>query len=108
MERYFDKFKIKTSPKAKESHVIVNGNTRITVLTPCLVRVEETQNGVFCDEPTQAVWFRAFDEPRFETKNGNGYVEIKTTKANFLYSFTEKKMVRIKLRAFYLLLCLLH
>lgn len=98
MERYFDKFKIKTSPKAKESHVIVNGSTRITVLTPCMVRVEETKNGKFCDEPTQAVWFRDFDMPRFEVKNGNGFVEIKTTKCNFLYSFTEKKMVRIKLR----------
>ena len=98
MERYFDKFKIKTSPKANDSHIIVNGNTRITVITPCMVRVEVAAGGIFCDEPTQAVWFRDFDNPRFEVKNGNGFVEIKTTKANFLYSFTEKKMVRIKLR----------
>ncbi len=98
MERYFDKFKIETSPKAPESHIIVNGTTRITVITPCMVRIEETRNGVFCDEPTQAVWFRDFELPKFEVINKNNSVEIKTTKANFLYSFTEKKMLRIKLR----------
>ncbi len=98
MERYFDKFKIETSPKAPESHIIVNGSTRITVITPCMVRVEETKDGKFCDDATQAVWFRDFSLPKFETIFKNGSVEIKTTKANFLYSFKEKKMLRIKLR----------
>lgn len=97
MSNYFDAFKINCSPKAKEKQTVVSGNTRITVLTPSLVRVENSKNGVFCDEPTQAVWFRDFDEPEFEkTQRGNKII-IKTEKAEFCYNTSVKKMEYIKL-----------
>ena len=98
MKTYSQRFKIDCSPVAHESSVIVRKNVRFTVLTPCLLRVEVQSKGKFCDEPTQSVWFRDFDKPAFEVKDGKGTVEIKTTKANFLYSLTSKKMLRITLR----------
>ena len=48
----------KTAPMAEEKNIIVHGNRRITVLTPQLFRIETTENGIFCDKATQAVWFR--------------------------------------------------
>ena len=98
MDSFAKRFKIEASPKADDSQVIIRKNTRFTVLTPCLLRVEVQSKGKFCDEPTQSVWFRDFEKPVYEVIDGEDTVEIKTTKANFLYSFKQKKMVRIKLR----------
>lgn len=97
MSNYFDAFKIKCSPKANEENIIVSGNTRITILTPYLVRVENSKNGIFCDEPTQAVWFRDFDRPKFELKEDSNKLVIKTDKAEFCYNLLLKKMAYIKL-----------
>lgn len=97
MSDYFDAFKIKCSPVAKEKCTVVSGNTRITVLTPSLVRVENTSNGIFCNKPTQAVWFRDFDEPEFEKTQQGNTVVIKTEKAEFCYNTEAEKMEYIKL-----------
>ena len=97
MSDYFDAFKIKCSPRAKEKCTVVSGNTRITVLTPSLVRVENTSNGIFCDKPTQAVWFRDFDEPEFEKTQQGNTVVIKTERAEFCYNTEAEKMEYIKL-----------
>ena len=98
MEQFFDRFKIDCSPVAHKTHTIVRDNVRFTVLTPCLLRVEIQSRGNFCDEPTQSVWFRDFQKPEFKVNESSGTIEIKTTKANFLYNLKTKKMVRIKLR----------
>ena len=98
MEQFFDRFKIDCSPVAHSSHTISRNGVRFTVLTPCLLRVELQSKGKFCDEPTQSVWFRDFDKPEFKVNESSGTIEIKTTKANFLYNLKAKKMVRIKLR----------
>ncbi len=97
MESYSKRFKIDCSPVAPEENTVVFGNTRFTVITPCLLRVEVQSRCNFCDEPTQSVWFRDFDNPKFEAKQEDGIVTIKTTKANFRYSLKAKKMLRIKL-----------
>ena len=57
------RFNIETDSKTDEKFTIVDGNTRISVLSPCLVRVER---GEFCDEPTQKVWYSNWDRPKFE------------------------------------------
>ncbi|MBR2316069.1 MAG: DUF5110 domain-containing protein [Clostridia bacterium] len=98
MDSFANRFKIDCSPIAHESHTIVRKSTRFTVITPCLLRVENQSKGKFCDEPTQSVWFRDFDAPAFEVVDSDDTVEIKTTKANFLYSLKSQKMIRIKLR----------
>ena len=98
MERFYDRFKPDCSPVAHKSHTLVREDVRITVLTPCLLRVETQNQAKFCDEPTQSVWFRDFCKPEFKVNESSDTIEIKTTKANFLYSLKSQKMIRIKLR----------
>ena len=97
MDSFAKRFKIDCSPVALEENVIIRGNTRFTVLTPCLLRVENQRNGTFCDEPTQSVWFRDFSKPQYEVRENEDTVIIKTTKANFMYCLKTQKMLRIKL-----------
>ena len=97
MENFEKRFKIDCSPVAKEECVVVRGNTRFTVLTPCLLRVENQRDGAFCDEPTQSVWFRDFSAPKFEVTDNGDTITIRTTKANYLYCLKTQKMLRIKL-----------
>ncbi len=97
MEQFAKRFKIDCSPVAPEAQTIVRGNTRFTVIAPCLLRVENQPEGKFCDEPTQSVWFRDFKKTEFElTESGSG-IEIKTEAAVFNYSLTGKKMTSITL-----------
>ncbi|MBQ9849769.1 MAG: DUF5110 domain-containing protein [Clostridia bacterium] len=98
MDTFANRFKIDCSPVADKSQVCVNGATRLTVITPCMLRVENSEsgkNGGFCDEPTQSVWFRDFCKCDFEVKQSNGIVEIKTEKVTFVYSLKAKKMEKI-------------
>ncbi len=98
MDTFANRFKIDCSPVADKSQVYVNGATRLTVITPCMLRVENSEsgkNGGFRDEPTQSVWFRDFCKCDFEAKQSNGIVEIKTEKVTFVYSLKAKKMEKI-------------
>ena len=97
MEQFAKRFKIDCSPVAKNSQVIVRGGTRLTVITPCLLRVEYEKNGKFCDEPTQSVWFRDFCDVKYELNESGDTLEIKTDKASFTYSLNGRKMLNIKL-----------
>lgn len=97
MKNFAQRFKIDCSPVALESNTFIRKDTRFTLISSCLLRVEVQPNGRFCDEPTQSVWFRDFDKPAFEIKESGDNVEIKTAKANFLYSLKTHKMLRIKL-----------
>ncbi|MBS7359471.1 MAG: DUF5110 domain-containing protein [Oscillospiraceae bacterium] len=98
MENFFDRFNIVASPKAPSTHILERKGVRITVLTPCLLRVETERKNAFCDEPTQSVLNRNLGTPEFKVNESKDSIEIKTTKANFLYSLRLKKMLRIKLR----------
>ena len=97
MDSFAKRFRIECSPAAAKEQTLVYKNTRFTVITPCLLRVENQAEGKFCDEPTQSVWFRDFCKPSFEVKESKGKVEIKTEKVTFIYSLGSKKMVSIKL-----------
>ena len=48
----------KTRPAAREENIIHFRDMRITVLSPRLFRIEQDREKAFCDEATQAVWFR--------------------------------------------------
>ncbi|MEE1011925.1 MAG: glycoside hydrolase family 31 protein [Acutalibacteraceae bacterium] len=97
MEQFAKRFKIECSPVAAQKQTIVRGGTRLTVITPCMLRVENQAEGKFCDEPTQSVWFRDFCKTDFEVSENKGNIEIKTSKATFVYSLRSKKMLRILL-----------
>ncbi len=107
MEQFSKRFKIDCSPVADKKKWIIRGATRLTVITPCLLRVEtsklnrnkkkECGRGRFCNEPTQSVWFRDFDDTEFTVTDENGTVIVKTEKAEFFYSLKAHKMLKIKL-----------
>lgn len=97
MNQFSKRFKIDCSPVAKDSQVIVRGGTRLTVIAPCLLRVEYEKDGKFCDEPTQSVWFRDFCNTEYELNESGDTIEIKTEKASFVYSLNSRKMLNIKL-----------
>lgn len=83
-----------TSASAAEQTVAI-GDVRFSALTSRLLRVER---GAFCDEPTQRVWHRAFDKPKFECRRGDGVVEIVTSDARFVYDLHRRKMSEIVLK----------
>ena len=97
MSDYFDLFKIKCSPVAKEENTVVFGDTRLTVLTSRLVRAEVCESKNFCDEPTQAVWFRNFDNPTFTHKQNGSKITLKTELAEFCYDTATHRMLYIDL-----------
>lgn len=97
MEKFEKRFKIDCSPVADKKQTVTYKSVRFTVITPCLLRVEVQNEGKFCDEPTQSVWFRNLGEAKFEVKESGNKIEIKTEKAVFTYSLSSKKMLSIKL-----------
>ncbi len=97
MEQFSQRFKIDCSPVGYDSHTIVRNNVRFTLISPCLLRVENQAESKFCDEPTQSVWFRDFDKPKFRVNESNDTIEIVTEKVSFYYSLKAQKMLRIKL-----------
>ncbi len=97
MDTFAKRFQIECSPLAPAEQVLVYGNTRFTVLTDCLLRVEKQDEEMFCDEPTQSVWFRDFAHPSFTVAEVADTVQIRTAKVTFVYSLRENKMLRIVL-----------
>ncbi|MBQ6864827.1 MAG: DUF5110 domain-containing protein [Clostridia bacterium] len=97
MDTFAKRFQIECSPLAPAEQVLVYGNTRFTVLTDCLLRVEKQDEEMFCDEPTQSVWFRDFAHPSFTVAEVADTVQIRTAKVTFVYSLCENKMLRIVL-----------
>ena len=49
---------VRTHPVALKENTVIKGAVRVTVLTPCLFRVERSESGQFCDSATQRVWYR--------------------------------------------------
>lgn len=97
MGNFEKRFKIDCSPKAPDCQTVVRRGTRLTVITPCLLRAEYEKNGNFCDEPTQSVWFRDFCETNYEIREFGSTIEIETEKVCFVYSLSSHKMLNIKL-----------
>lgn len=85
MERINAKYRYKTTPCAKKEAIIKGENYRFTVLSPCLVRMEYSMNGVFEDRATQVVINRDFDVPNFEVVDRKGCLRIRTESIEIVY-----------------------
>ena len=88
-----DRFFVETKSKSKESQIISGEGFRISVLTPYLLRVER---GETCDEATQSVWYRAWDEPSFKVEKDGKIWRIVTEKTTFFFDVKAKKIIKIK------------
>lgn len=73
-----------TSPMAKAENIFVHGNRRITVLAPELFRIETDEKGLFCDEATQAVWFRDSAPVSCQATSEQDAVTIATEKVTLI------------------------
>ena len=75
-------------PKADDAAVVVAGNARFTVLTPQMIRMEWSEDGVFEDRATLTFVNRKLDVPEFKVKRSSGKVVIKTSAVTLTYKMT--------------------
>ncbi|MBQ9746323.1 MAG: alpha-xylosidase [Clostridia bacterium] len=73
-----------TRPLANPANVILFGDFRVTVLEERLFRVEKDAWRIFCDEATEAVWFRDMPPVPFEVREGDGTLRVKTARAELV------------------------
>ena len=52
----------------------------------------------FCDQPTQKVWYRDFEQPRFDASQEGQMLTVRTEQAIFHYNLRRKRMESITLR----------
>lgn len=64
--------------KPLEENVIKGTKYRFTVLTERLIRIEYNEYGEFLDKPTELVWFRNMPKVKYEKKETDTVLEIKT------------------------------
>ena len=82
-----------TRPQVNPENVVLFGDFRISVLADRLFRIEKDEKKEFCDEATEAVWFRDMSPVRFIPKETDDGVDIETDnvtlsiKKNFEESF---------------------
>ncbi len=75
--------------KPNSESIIVGKNFRITILTERLIRFEFNKHGNFEDRPTEIIWNRNFEKPKFEKKEDDYFLEIETD--FFFLSYTKGK-----------------
>ena len=86
MERFAKAFRDEICGKTPDNQIYIRSNTRISVLTSKLIRIETQPDNIFCDMPTQVVFNRNFDTPSFTvTDNGSDFT-IKTEDVSFVFS----------------------
>lgn len=73
----------KTAGRALPENGFVVDATRITVLAPQIIRIENEKSRIFTDEPTQCIWFRNMPRVPFTKKIEGNTVLVKTDKAIF-------------------------
>ena len=88
-------FAVGTAPKSDPRCVIIRGKLRVTVLTKRLLRLETAKNGAFCDAPTQTVWFRDFDRPRFSVEESGSRMTIRTTDCIFQIDLGKRALTAV-------------
>lgn len=82
---------------ANPDAVVTSGNVRFTVLTPRVIRMEWTEDGVFEDHASLVFVNRKLPVPEFKKQNKDGWLQIETDKFALTYKigsgrFTEKNL----------------
>ena len=76
------RFGLKTEP-INPSQTYVKNGVRLSVITPRILRVERSVDGVFEDRPTQMVFERNFANPQFNVIENGNKVTILTKQKEF-------------------------
>ena len=73
------RFSFDANPAAVHG-VLKNDKLRITVLTPCMLRLE---TGAYTDMPTQTVWNRNLEQVSYTTEKEGNVFTVKTGETAF-------------------------
>lgn len=91
MDTLDSRFKVQTSGIANQNAVVQGEKYRFTVLTSKLIRIEYSEQGVFEDRATQAVWNRQFDVPEYRIVEDDYNLQIITEDLHLYYKKGEFK-----------------
>ena len=96
----YSRFKWDVRPQADAANVVEGKNYRFTVLTPSLIRLEYSSNGIFEDRASQVAFYRDFPACEYSCGISNGVLSIETDKLMLIYqvgsSFEEGLMLKLK------------
>ncbi len=81
----------KTRPMANAANIVLWGDFRVTVLFDRLFRIEKDEERIFCDEATEAVWFRDMAPVSFTKEEKDGQLVVSTGKATLVLADTVEK-----------------
>lgn len=83
------RFIYETKPLALPQNMVSGEKYRFTVLTPSLIRMEYSEQGIFEDRASQSVFFRNFPENKFSKEYREGSVRIETESLILTYQENE-------------------
>ncbi len=81
----------KTRPMANPQNIILWNDMRVTVLAARLFRVEKDEERIFCDEATEAVWFRDMPPVPHTKEEKDGKLFVSTEKATLVLGETREE-----------------
>lgn len=84
------RFVYETRPLALTQNMVLGSNYRFTVLTPSLIRMEYSKQGLFEDRASQSVFFRDFPETSFFTERNEGWLILETD--NLILTYQENEV----------------
>lgn len=93
MEQLHDHLRAETAPAPRAENVVVAGNTRVTVLSSRLLRIEHGTPEAFTDAATQTVWFRDLGEVAFQTEQRGSRLTVTTDDAVFAVNTDTGKLL---------------
>ena len=81
------RFLWETRPIALPQNTVCGSKYRFSILTPSLIRMEYSEQGIFEDRASQSVFFRDFPENNFSTERQDGMLRIETE--NLIVTYRE-------------------
>ena len=85
-----NRFIYETRPLALTANMVVGDRYRFTVLTPSLIRMEYSNQGVFENRASQSVFFRDFAKNNFSQESIDGWLKIETENLILIYKENEQ------------------
>lgn len=85
MGRINEIYKYKTTPLCNKDAIVQGEKYRFSILTPSIIRMEYSEQGVFEDRATQVVTNRDFPVPKFEIKENDDTLKIFTDHVELTY-----------------------
>ena len=96
----YSRFKWDVRPLVDPSNIVSGNHYRFTVLTPALIRLEYSADGVFEDRASQVAFYRDFPACIYSVRQENGILTVETEKVILTYclgsAFEEGLTLKLK------------